>query len=387
MFLNLFTTSLRTILKNRVFSIINMLGLAAGMAAVLIIFMWVRDELSFEQYHDKADQVSLAYLMMTAGNDSIWEQIGYQATTAPAVAPELLARYPEVEKAARCGDLGETIFMLGDDAVIEPSGLAIESSLFDILTFQFLMGNPETALSQPHSIVLTEKLAKKYFPGRDPVGNTIRLNNKSTFTVTGVIRDMPENAYRKYDFLVPFTYLEELGFDIRSTRMFYPCAYYTYVLLQKGADMDSLNAKLSQHLYFTGKEARAKIGFVNLKNVYLTETGGTTRIYIFSLIALIILIIACINYTNLSAASAIGRLKEIFTRKVNGAERKHLIIQFFSESFLVSLISMGIGIAILLWFLPTFNQLTSKQITFSLLNPSTLTAVLLIIVLTSLLAG
>lgn len=387
MLVNYLLSGLRNILKNKMFSLINILGLAAGMAAVLIIFMWVRDELSYEQYHDKADQVSLAYLMMTAGNDSIWEQAGYQPTTSPAVAPELLSKYPEVIKAARCGDLGETIFTRDNEAVIENTGLAVEPSVFDILTFHFLIGDPKTALSQPHSMVITEKLSSKYFPGRDPVGNTIRVNNKNTFKITGVIKDMPENAYRKYDFLVPFGYLEELGFDIRSTEMFYPCAYYTYVLLQKGANMDSLNAKLSRHLYFTGKEARAKIGFVNLRNVYLTETGGTSRIYIFSLIAMVILLIACINYTNLSAASAVGRLKEIFTRKVNGAERKHLISQFFSESFLVSLFSMGIGIAFLLWFLPTFNQLTSKQITFSLLNYTTLAAVLLIIVLTSLLAG
>jgi ABC-type antimicrobial peptide transport system permease subunit len=387
MFFNYLISSIRNIVKNKVFSAINILGLAAGMAAVLVIFLWVRDELSYERYHDKADQVSLAYLMMTSGDDALWEQVAFQPTTAPAVANELITNYPEVLQTARCGDLGETIFTKDNDAVIEPAGLAAETSVFDILTYRFLQGDPKTALTQPYTLVLTEKLAKKYFFDQDPIGKTIKLNNKRTFTVTGIIENMPENAYRKYDFFVPFDYLEELGYDIKSTEMFFPCYYYTYVLLQKGANLDSLNAKLSRHIFFDGKEARGKIGFVNLLNVYLTETGGTTRIYIFCVIAFVILLIACINYANLSAASAVGRLKEIFTRKVNGAERKQLVGQFFMESFLITFVGLMIGIAIVYWFLPHFNQLTGKTITFSLLDISTLISVLLLLVVTSVVAG
>lgn len=278
MFTTYFKSSLRNILKNRLFSLINIVGLAAGMAAVLIIFLWVKDELSYEQYHEKKDQVALAYLMVTRGTDEAWEEANFQPTTSPAVAHELISTYPEVITVARAGDLGETIFQKDNERVIEPAGLAAESDVFDILTFRFLQGNPKTALEQPYSIVLTKKLAEKYFSETDPVGKVLKLNNRSLFNVTGVIEDMPENAYRKYDFLVPFEYLEELGNDIHSTQLFYPCNYYTYTLLQKGANRDSLNAKLSRHLFFNGKEAKGKIGFVSLQNVYLTETGGTSRI-------------------------------------------------------------------------------------------------------------
>jgi putative ABC transport system permease protein len=215
----------------------------------------------------------------------------------------------------------------------------------------------------------------------------MKLNNKNLFTVTGVISDMPDNAYRKYDFLVPFTYLEELGYDIRSKELFFPCFYYTYVLLQKGSNLDSLNAKLSRHIFFDGKEARGKIGFINMREVYLTETGGTTRIYIFIIIAIIILLIACMNYTNLAAAGAVGRLKEIFTRKVNGAERKQLAGQFYCESFFLSLLALIVGIGFILWFLPYFNQITSKQIAFSLFDLPTFLSALTILAVTSVVAG
>lgn len=382
-----FISIFRNLLKNKIFSLINITGLALGMAAVLIIFLWVRDELSYEQYHTKKDQVALAYLMMTAGNDSVWEQVGYQPTTAPAIAKHLVSGYPEVLATARCGELGETVFRKDHESVIESFGIAAEPAVFDILTFHFSEGNPATALSQPNSIVLTKKLAGKYFRDQDPVGKTLVLNNRNLFTVTAVIEDMPDNAYRQYDFIVPFEYLEELGFDIRSTALFYPCSYYTYVLLEKGANFDSLNMKLSRNIFFNGKEARGKIGFVNLQNVYLTETGGTTRIYIFSVIAVMILLIACINYTNLAAASAVGRLKEIFTRKVNGAERKHLMVHFLTESFVISLIALGLGLTIVYWFLPHFNQLTSKTISFSLLNLRTLAACFLLLFITSVVAG
>lgn len=387
MFATYFKSTFRNILRSKVLSLINIAGLAAGMAAVLIIFLWVKDELGYERYHEKKDQVALAYLMMTSGNDSIWEQVNFQPTVSPAVANELLSNYPEVLAAARCGALDETIFQLENDPVIEAGGLAAESSVFDILTFRFIQGDPKSALGQPYSLVLTRKLAEKYYGSVNPLGRTMKLNNQNLFTVTGVIEDMPDNAYRKYDFLVPFEYLEERGFDIRSTELFYPCWYFTYTLLQKGTRLDSLNAKLSRHIFFNGKEARGKIGFVNLQNVYLTETGGTTRIYIFGMIAAVILLIACINYTNLAAASAVGRLKEIFTRKVNGAERKQLVKQFFSESFVISLIALILGIAIVYWFLPHFNQLTSKSISFSLLDIPALLACLILLLLTSLVAG
>jgi len=380
-------STFRNILKNKLFSIINIVGMAAGMAAVLIIFLWVQDELSYEQYHEKKDQVALAYLMMTSGDDDTWEEANYQATTSPAVAQELLTKYPEVLAAARCGDLEGTIFMKDHEVVRENTGLAAEVEIFDILTFNFIHGDPETALSQPYSLVLTEELAEKYFRDANPLGKNLQLNNQHLFTITGVIENMPNNAYRRYDFIVPFEYLEDLGNDIRSTELFYPCYYYTYTLLQPGVGLDSLNAKLSRHIFFNGKEARGKIGFVSLRNVYLTETGGSTRIYIFTLIAVVILLIACINYTNLAAASAVGRLKEIFTRRVNGAERKQLIGQFFIESFIISLLGLSIGIGIVYLFLPHFNLLTSKEITFSLFDIPTLLAISLILLITSIIAG
>ena len=384
---NFLIVSIRNLWRNKTFSLINILGLATGMAAVLIIFLWVMDEISFDQYHEKKDQVALAYLMMTAGDDEAWENPNLQPTTSPAIAGELVSTYPEVITAARAYPLVQIIFKKENQPVIENRGLATEPELFDILTIHFLQGDPASALSEPYNMVLTKSMAEKYFGQENPVGQSLKINDKDVFTVSAVIEDMPLNASRRYDYLVPFTYAGELGHDISSTEMFYPCSYFTYTLLQPGTSLDTINAKLSRHIYFNGKNARGKISFVNLQNVYLTETGGTTRIYIFAMVAVVILLIACINYTNLSVAGAVGRLREIFTRKVNGAERRQLIHQFFTESFLISLLALVIAIGIIYLFLPHFNQLTGKTIHFSLFDIPTLVASIILLVLTSIAAG
>lgn len=381
MFKNYLKIAFRNIFRNKVYSFINIFGLAIGMACSILIFLWVQDELSFEKHHEKADQIYQAYLKGIKD-----ENINFQSTTSPAIAGILRNEYPEIINAVRIGRLGEMVMKYGDKILLESRGVAADPTIFDIFTYPFVNGESRAALTDPYSIVLTEDFAEKYFGNTNPLGKTMKLNNAHDFRVTGVIKNLPLNAYRKLDFIVPFTFLKELGQDIQG-RLFYPCSYLTYVLVEENTPYKPLDEKVRKRLLSEGKEITFEITLIPLTETYLLDTGGNQKLYAFSFIAVIILVLASINFMNLATARSITRTKEIGMRKVAGATRTQIIRQFLGESLFITFIASLFAILLTELFLSYFNQYTDKQIVVAYTDFKFLLSLLGIVLITGTFSG
>jgi len=381
MFKNYIVIALRNLLRNKAYSVINLVGLAIGMACTLLILLWVQDELSYERHHANADHIYQAYLKGTSGED-----INFQSTTSPAIAGILTEEYPEILSAARLGSPGELVMQYGDKTLLETEGMAADPSVFDIFSYPLLQGQTETPLADPYAIVLTEDFAHKYFGDANPIDQIIKINGEFDFRVTAVMQNLPASAYRKFDFVLPFSFLEQLGHDIYG-RMFYPCRYLTYVLVDENTDYEELNQKVSTRLLSEGKEIKFEIALVPLTETYLLDTGGPQRIYSFAFIALIILVLAGINFMNLATARSMRRSREIGIRKVAGALRVQIIRQFLGESLLLTFIASLFALFLTEIFLIFFNDYTAKHLAIRYTDPSFLAAFFGIVVTTGLLSG
>ena len=381
MFKNYLKIAFRNIFRNKAYSFINIVGLAIGMACAILILLWVQDEMSYEKHHAKADHIFQAYLKGIQGED-----INFQSTTSPAIAGILKSEYPEISEAVRVGRLDEVAVKYKDKNLLESQGIAADPTIFDIFTYPLVAGEALTALSEPFSIVLTEDFADKYFGDENPLGKTIRIEQKYDFKVTAVIENLPANSYRKFDFIVPFVFLKELGKDIQGTP-FYPCSYLTYVLVDDPTSTEALNQKIRKRLLSEGKEITFEITLVPLTETYLLDTGGNQKLYAFSFVALVILILASINFMNLAIARSINRSKEIGVRKVAGANRTQIIKQFLGESLLLTSIAAIFGIILTEVFLSYFNNYTSKQIVIHYTDYRFLIGFIGIVILTGFFSG
>lgn len=381
MFKNYFKIAFRNILRNKVYSFINIVGLAIGMACSILILLWVQDELDYEKHHEKSNHIFQAYLKGIRGDD-----INFQSTTSPAIAGILKEEYPEITDAVRVGRLGDVVVRYKDKLLLESQGAAADPSVFRIFTYPFIEGEAISALINPYSIVLTEDFANKYFGEEYPLGKIIKINNEHDFKVTGVIQNLPSNSYRKFDFIVPFTFLKELGNDIQGTP-FYPCSYLTYVLVEKNTSYEQLNQKIRTRLLSDGKEITFEITLVPLLETYLLDTGGNQKLYAFSFIALVILALASINFMNLATARSISRSKEIGMRKVAGANRSQIIKQFLGESLFLTFIASIFAIILTEIFLSYFNEYTVKQIVIKYTDYKFLLSLLGIVTITGLFSG
>jgi len=381
MFKNYLKIAFRNIFRQKTYSFINIFGLAAGMACSILIILWVQEEFSYDDFHENGEEIYQAYLKAIKG-----DQTNFQSTTSPAIAGILKEEYPEIIETVRLGKLGEVVFKYTDKILLENQGTAADPAIFDVFTFPFLKGDAATALMQPFSIVLTQNFAEKYFGTEDPIGKMVKINNTFDFKVTGVIDNLPINSYQTFDFLVPFTFLKELGNDIEGTP-FYPCSYFTYTLLQENTSSDDLNVKVRQRLFSEGKEIKFEIYLIPLTETYLLDTGGTQRLYIFSLIAIVILIIASINFMNLATAKSFNRAKEIGMRKVAGAHRTQIIKQFLGESFLLTLIALIFAIIFGEISLSYFNEYAGSRIVINLLDYKFISSLLGVVLITSIVAG
>jgi ABC-type antimicrobial peptide transport system permease subunit len=310
----------------------------------------------------------------------------YQAEISPAIAGILKNEYPEIDKAVRIGYLDEVVLKTSDKMILESNGIAAEPSVFSIFTFPLLEGSPESVLTQPHSIVITEAMAKKYFGNQEALGKIIRLNNKADLLVTGVMRDLPKNVSTKFDFIVPFEFLKELGYDVKGSP-FYPCIYSTFVVLKDNVSYTSLSSKIEKRLFAGGKTMSFSICLLPFKDAYLKSTDGVTKITILSLIAFFILVIACINFTNLATARSSMRRKEIGIRKVSGAGRFQLSNQFLIESSLLVVVAAVISLVLTDQFRLLLNKLTGKSFAIPFTNPVFISCLIGLIIVTSVCAG
>ena len=377
---NYFKTAYRSLLKNKGFAAINIMGLTLGIATCLLIVFYVLDELSYDRYHEKAGRIyRINNSVRFGGNENT-----YAASPAPA-APALRHDFPEIEQAVRMQSAGRIRVKKGNQYIREDFAVYADSGLFSVFTLPMIDGEPATALSDPHSVVISEHVAVKYFNRTDVVGQFLLTDNDSLYKITGVIRDQPAESHFRFDFFFPLSAVPESREDAWLTNNF-----ITYVLLRPGADPARMEAKLPAFLRrYMGPQFQTVLhvsvdAFEKAGNYYrfslfpmlkihlwsncvddLAPNGSIEYVYIFSAIAFVILLIACINFMNLSTARSANRAREVGVRKVLGSPRKYLVLQFLMESVLLTLIGALLALVLAWALLPLFNTLSGKELTVS----------------------
>ncbi|MDB5089604.1 MAG: cell division protein FtsX [Mucilaginibacter sp.] len=400
---NYIKTAYRTLLKNKGFTVLNVLGLSLGLASCLLIIFYVVDELSYDRYNTKADRISRVNEDLKLGENNV-----LYAVCMPPLAQALKNDFPYVEDAVRLKNGGSRHVKKGGVNILENKTVFADPSLFNVFTLPMINGSPATALTEPNSVVLTETTAKKYFNSTNVIGKTLTFDDNIFYKVSGVIRDIPRQSHFDFDFFISMSTLP----DSRSTEWL-RSDYNTYVLFKNAGDHKKLEAALPAFLNkYSGEQMQAQLKMsmaafekggsffrlnltpltdIHLKSNRTGELGpnGTTQyVYIFSAIALFILLIACVNFMNLSTARSANRAREVGVRKVLGSLRKHLIAQFLIESILVAFAATVIALTAAIALLPAFNQLSGKDI---IVNSQTMVwlipALLLIVLVVGALAG
>jgi putative ABC transport system permease protein len=387
MFRNYLKIAVRTLLKNRKLTLINVFGLATGMACSFLIFLFVQDELSYDRFHKDAGSI---YRVVKDFINDDGSRIPDATTPAP-LAAAMQREIPEVVSVTRLHPNwgGSTLIEYGEKRISEEKVWRVDSSFFDVFTFPFVKGDPKTALSDINSIILTESAARRYFGDEDPLGKVLRLNQRDDVTVTGVIKDVPSQSHFHFDFLLSFRRLPR---EIETNWDGYN--YYTYVKVRPGTGITAFEDKI-QGVYERNQEERFSDFYAQaVTDIHLTSklkwelepNGDRLYVYVFMIIGIFILVIAAINYINLSTAKSSLRAKETGIRKVSGAQRTSLVFQFLLESVIISFVASVLAVAIAFALMPTVNVLTQKQLALTA-SPVVALYVLVITLLIGLIAG
>ncbi|MDT3401660.1 ABC transporter permease [Mucilaginibacter terrae] len=357
---NYFKIAWRNLLKNKGFTFINIAGLAVGMASAAIILFWIQDEVTFDRFFDKQDRLYLTY-----NRSKVEKEIWAWQTTPKIMAPTMKAAYPEVEDATRIND-ANYLFTVGNKH-LNVHGYHADPGFFNMFSFPLVKGNPKTALSSTSGIAITEKLAVKLFGNEDPMGKIIRIDSNAHFKVTALIKDLPANTRFKFEYLMPWSYLKTIGQD---DQWWGNNSVKTYVLVKPNVTEAAINAKIKNitRSHSDVKDIDVFLYPANKWHLYSkfengVNTGGLiSTVRIFAVIAAFILLIACINFMNLSTARSEKRAKEVGIRKVAGAPKQLLVAQFIGESVFISFIAGVLAIIIVQLSLSSFNELTSKEL-------------------------
>jgi len=403
MFKNYFTSAFRNFRKNKFYTSINIVGLAVGIATCLLILLYVLDELSYDKYNKKADQIYRINNEIKFGGNH------FDLAVAPALeGPTVVKEIPGILQYTRFQYHGGIMVKKGNERVSEQNVTWADSTLFDVFTLPVIAGDPSKALRNPKTLVITEKIAKKYFNRTDVVGESMIINDSDSYKINAVIKDMPEQSHFKYDFFVA----NSENTDSRNDNWLSE-NWNTYIVVKTGTDPKKLEQELDRLTdRYIGPELKSVInqsmdefkksgGYVRnsltpLTNIHLRSNkvgelsgnGNIQYVYIFSAIAILILLIACVNFMNLSTARSSNRAKEIGVRKVLGSLRNNLVHQFLIESLIISFLALIIAIALTLLLLPYFNSLAEKKISMAMLfQPSMLITVILLMIVVGLLAG
>ncbi|HVS94651.1 MAG TPA: ABC transporter permease [Mucilaginibacter sp.] len=374
---NYIKTAVRNLMKNKGFTAINVLGLALGLATCLLIVFYVFDELSYDKYNVNIDRI------YRLDNDiKFGGREGSSADVPAPTAAAMKADFSEIEQVARLRDRGGNMVKKGTQNIQEYTMVYADPQIFQVLTLPMIYGDPKTALKAPHTVVITEKTAEKYFNTTNAVGKVLTFNDTALYKVTGVIKNIPSQSHFHYQFYISMPTLAESREDAWFSNNF-----HTYFLLRKGADINAFKAKLPQfmekhagpqlqavlHTTFAKFEQAGnyyRFSVTPLKDIHLRsnaqdefEAGGNIQtVYIFTAIAVLILLIACVNFMNLSTARSANRAKEVGVRKVLGSARKNLIAQFLTESIIVTLAGAIIAVFTAWALLGVFNELSGKQL-------------------------
>lgn len=381
---NYFKIAFRNLLKNKVFSFINLLGLGVGMAAFFLIYLYVSFELSYDTFNTKADRIYRVVCDVITPS----ETINAPVTSAP-MAINIKADFPEVEAAARLYP-SSLLVRKGDVKFEESQMMYADETVFSIFDFPFKYGDSRTALKEPYSIVLSETAAKKYFGEKNPVGETVLIGeNAGLSKVTGVMKDIPANSQIRPDMFVSMATFKTFAPDL--DKQWNNFGAISYLLLKPGTKASLLESKLPGFLEkHNGKQMeqnkmRYTLFLEPLKDVYLrskrggVETGNINNVYIFSVIGMFILLIACINFVNLTTARSAERAKEVGIKKVVGAGSFQLVRQFMSESVLICLIAFVFAVILSASFLHLFKQLAGKVVSAGIFSTFSYILILLFI--------
>jgi putative ABC transport system permease protein len=401
---NYFKIGIRSLLRNKFFTAINIFGLTLGMTTCLLIMLYVQNELSYDRYNKKADQI-----VRVVFRGSIQGEKMKEAMVMPPVAQTLKSEYPEVLEATRLRNYGNPRITFGEKTFKENAFAYADSNFFEVFTLPFLKGNPKTALLEPNTIVISESVAKKYFGDEDPIGKILQFKDfNSSYKITGVMGAMPVNSHFHFDLFASMA-----SFPQSREFSWMTSEYYTYLVLTKGYDYKKLEAKLPADVEkYMGSQLQKAMGMTYtqfrqkgnelglylqpLKDIHLHSdlnlelgpVGDIRYVYIFSVVAIFMLLIACINFMNLSTAGASKRSREVGIRKVLGSLKGQLVRQFLLESILLTSFAFLLSLILVFWTLPFLNKLSGKDLSFNLLsNPWLLPGLLLFALVTGLLAG
>lgn len=375
-------TAFRNIRRNRGFSFINIVGLSCGLACSVLILLWAKDELSTDRYQAKLKSL---YLIETVSHAS--GRSSRHPGTVPALAPALKAEYPEIRNAARFIN-GESEFLLasGERRFRELVQLA-DPEIFRMFTFPFVQGRLEDAFGDSNVLVLSEKMADKIFKGENAVGRILTLNDKEEFRVVGVMKNIPHNSTLRFDIWAPLGLYDKWS-QPGFTASWNNHAFRAYVEMAEGTDIDAFNKKIFDRIRLANPGDDSEPVLFPYGKVYLESWGRETSVRVFSLIALAILIIAAINFMNLSTARSSRRAREVGLRKVVGARRSQVMRQFFGESLIFTFLSLGLALLMISLVLPAFRRFTAKPFPAEdLFDPGLILGILAVSVATGLLSG
>ncbi len=383
MLLNYIKIAIRNLMRQKMFSFINITGLACGLAICILILLWIQDEYNYDRFNENAERiyrVDFTYLY-NGTEKQHWR-------TPTPMASAIKEKYPEIENAVCFHNEGLVLVAANDKAIKFQPGYSTQE-MFEIFTFDFLYGDESSALTKPDAIVLSRETSETLFGEINPVGQVIDVNRQFDMTVTGVIDDLPANSHLQFDFLVPMSIMSDItGYPADDWGDF---GYNTFVLLKDGAEIaqveKDINAFMDELIYELGR----KFYLQPLVDIHLYQLDGTLGamlyVYVFSSIALFILLMACINFMNLSTVRSVKRAREIGVRKLAGARRNQLRAQFIGESLLMSFLSLLFAIGIAELLTPFFNDITGKELGLSSLSGSLVLLIVGITAFTGLVAG
>jgi len=373
MFTNYFKVAIRNILRSKVYSFINIAGLAIGFLCFTLIFIFIKNELTYDTFHEKSD---LIYRPVEIQHEP---GVGTQhvAVTMGPLAPALKSDFPDILSATRIYRLWNVFFKVGENGYYENGICLVDPDMFDIFTMPFIKGDPATALDEPNNLVITQEIARKFFGNADPIGKTMTASyywGQDEFTITGIIENYPKNSHLTFTMLGSFSLLES---RLSWMKSWYTNSMATYVLLKNGTNIADLEAKFPDFLRKYRTEENAKddlelylqsLGDIHLHSDHIryqtfnNRQGSINIIYTFSIIAVFIILIACINFMNLSTARSAKRAREVGIRKVLGSDKKNLIYQFLGESLLISVLALILAYFMVELVYPLFESILGERI-------------------------
>jgi putative ABC transport system permease protein len=380
----------RNLIKDKAYSIINILGLTIGLASSILILLWVQNELNYDKFHKNAGQI---YRVVSDFSDS------KSAANSAGMPGGLKTELPVVKNAVRIQPSDPTLLETGNKKFEEENAFYVDASFMDVFSYPLLKGNRATALNQVNAIVITQAMATKYFGNENPIGKIIRQNNKENLQVTGVLADIPANSDLQFDFILPMASLARTNNDLKNN-IWDNYNFWDYIQVDQNfdssaANLSKLETQIDQIFHKHSPGTKASFHLQLLSKIHLAPErlgdmpghGNAQYVSIFFIVAILILVVACINFMNLATARSARRAKEIGLRKVAGALRGQLVIQFLSESVLISFLALLFAVVLVQMFLPVFNDLANRKLTLDFLNVHLWFSLIGIALLTGVISG